>query len=285
VYPIAILYGDSMQTGIMPVTSGLYDVCAELDLMGSMIIGAAGRGARGAKALQRGTDTQVPDAVDEGLVLLGREQELTNVGWPASHSKDAMSVINEFARHVAESQGVPGWLVVADQAGEVPSGVALEIMTLPLTRNRNARIELNRAGVARRFAIERLVVNGAVGSPAISYDDVETWHAGERKWPVDPTVAMSSWQQRIAMGEADIADVVQDLRSLKTREEALNWLKERQEEQDGDEWGDVLGTKKEEPAAAPPVKLSLAERLAGAKSAKAEKEQAEEKPEEKGALK
>jgi hypothetical protein len=268
VYPIAILYSDAMMSGLMPVTTGLYDVCAEIDLMGSMTLGAAGRGARGAKALQRGTDTSVPAAVDEGLVLLGREQELTNVGWPASHSKDAMDVISATCRWIAESFGVPGWLVANDQAGEVPSGVALQIMTLPLQRNRNARIELNRSGVARRFAIERLVVNGAMGSPAISYDERETWHAGERKWPVDPTVAMASWQQRISMGEADIADVVQDLRSLKTREEALNWLETRKGEQE--EWGEVLGTKKEEAAPVPPVKLSLAERLSAAREQKGE---------------
>jgi len=257
-YPLAILYGDSMQSGLMPTTSSLYDVCAELDLMGSMIIGAAGSGARGMVAFNRGTDTSIPDNVREGMVLMGRDQALAQAGWPASHAKDAMGVINEFARHIAEAHAVPGWLVVADQSGEVPSGVALEIMTMPLTRNRQARIELNKHSVARRFDIERLVINGAVGSAAIPYDDRETWHAGERTWPVDKEQTLRTWQTRINMGESDLADVVMELRSINTHEEALNWLEERKAIRDASE---ILSPPK--PPEGAPVKLSLAERLGG----------------------
>ena len=257
-YPIVILYGDSMQSGLLPTTSSLYDVCAELDLMGSMVIGAAGSGARGMVTFNRGTDTSIPDNVREGMVLMGRDQTIAQAGWPASHSKDAMSVINDFARHIAEAHNVPGWLVVADQSGEVPSGVALEIMTMPLTRNRQARIELNKHSVARRFGIERLVINGAVGTAAIPYEDRETWDAGKRTWPVDQEAALRTWQTRINMGESDLADVVMDLRAINTHEEALSWLEERKAIRDASE---ILSPPK--PPAGAPVKLSLAERLGG----------------------
>jgi hypothetical protein len=160
---------------------------------------------------------------------------------------------------VAESYGVPGWLVANDQSGEVPSGVALEIMTLPLTRNRNARIALNKHGVARRFAIERAIINGAVGSTVIPWEERETWHAGERVWPRDPETVLRAWQTRITMGEADLGDVVMEMRSVKTHEEALNWLEERQAIRDA---SDVL--KPPAPAASPfGTKPSLAPRLGG----------------------
>lgn len=255
VYPLVVLYGDSMQGGLLPTTSSLYDTCAELDLMGSMVLGAAGRGARGAKVMKRGTDTSVPDQVDEGLVLLGREQELLNVGWPASHSRDAMDVISAFCRWIAEAHNVPGFLVADDRAGEVPSGVALEMMCLPLTRNRNARIELNKHSVARRFGVERLIINGAVGTDVISYDERETWHAGERKWPVDPMQSLMTWEKRIAMREADLGDVVMEMRSLNTHEEAMNWLEEREAIR--------ADNKILQPASAPAVKPGLAQRLQG----------------------
>jgi hypothetical protein len=245
-----------MQSGLLPVSTTLYQVCAEIDLMGSMIISAAGKGARGAKAFKRGTDTNVPDSADEALVLVGRDQEIANIGWPASHAKDAMDVVNQFARHVAEAHQVPGFLVVADQTAEVPSGVALEMMMVPLTRNRLQRIALNRTSVARRYAIERAIVNGAVGTTAIPWEDVETWHPGQVTWPRDPMVSLAVWEKRIAMGEADLADVVQDMRSFASREEALTWLGEVNKERA------KVDALKPLPAAAA-GKLSLAQRLGG----------------------
>jgi hypothetical protein len=260
VYPVVILRGQSMSSGLLPVSSSLYQVCGEFDLMGSMILGAAGRGARGAKALKRGTDTQIPDAADEGLVLLGREQELLNVGWPASHSADASRVLNEFARHIAEAHEVPGWLVVADDVANVPSGVALEIMTQPLTRNRNARIALNRSAVARRFGIERLIINGAVGQPVIGYDVRERWIPGERTWPRDPEAEIRTWQARIAAGESDLADMVQDMRSMPSREAAINFLEERKNDER------MNPPKPETPEIARPA--TLAERIEARKAAR-----------------
>lgn len=257
VYPIAMLYGDSMQSGLMPVSSSLYDVASELDLMGSMILGAAGRGARGATAFKKGEDTVIPDSFDEGTIFLGRGQELEKFGWPSLHSKDAMEVVNQFARHIAESFSVPGWLVVADHGGDIPSGVALEIMTLPLTRCRSARIALNRHSVRRRFEVERVVINGAIGSPAIPWDERETWYPGERAWPRDPAMRLQEWQTRITMGEADLGDVVQEMRGLRTYEESLNWIEERKELREENK--EILSL----PAAAPAARASLAERLRG----------------------
>jgi hypothetical protein len=165
-------------------------------------------------------------------------------------------VINEFARHIAEAHEVPGWLVVADEMSQVPSGVALQIMTQPLTRNRNTRIALNRHSVERRFAIERLVINGANGSPAIGYDVTETWDPGERSWPRDPEQVVRTWQARIQAGEADLADMVQDMRSIESREEAINWLEERQREK--------AERTAISPAPAVAARPSLADRLARA---------------------
>lgn len=271
VYPIVILYGTTLSMGILPMSSSLYDVCCEVDLMGSMILGAAGKGARGAKALQRGTDPNIPDSVDEAMVLLGREQELTNVGWPASHAADAMKVLDGFARHIAEAHQVPGFMVVADQAGEIPSGVALELMMLPLRRNRDARVELNRRSVARRFEIERLIINGDQGTATIPYDERETWIAGQPKMPRDPLIDLQTWEKKISMRAGDLADMVQDMYSFSTREQSIGWLESHAE--------DAKTIEVLKPTAPPQIttKPGLAERLGVIRGGKKDNEA--EKPE------
>jgi len=98
-----------------------------------------------------------------------------------------------------------------------------------------------------------------VGTATIPTDEVETWHPGDRKWPTDPEMTLRVWEKRIQMKEADLADMVQDLRGLKTYEEAVNWIEERTAERAKSE---ILAPPKA-PEIATGAKPTLAQRLGG----------------------
>lgn len=252
-YPFAILYHDPLQDGLLPVSTSLYEICRELDLAASMILMAAVKGAKGARALKRDlTSKEIPDS-DEGLLILGRGDDLINVGWSPTHAKAAQEVINEIARHTAEANHVAGWMVVADQTGEPPTGIALETMADDMSRFRDQRHRLNIPGQGRRFEIEKAMINAERGraskarngSEAIPPETKETWDPGRRVFPRDKAAVVDVWGKRIDRGEADLADMVQDMRRLKSREEAINFLDERakEREKDPEKWARIDGLK------------------------------------------
>jgi len=164
--------------------------------------------------------------------VLESGQALNVTGWAASNARDAMEVVDQMARHIAEAHSVPGWLVVSDKQGEVPSGYAVKLMAQPLQDMRNMRAELNRGFVARRFWIERALVNAALNTEAIPVDAVETWDCGVRDFPEDEVQLMSAWDAKIKMGVADVADVAMDLYQIDTREKAFQLLEQNKAERD-----------------------------------------------------
>lgn len=274
-YPFAICYHDPLNPGLLPVSTSLYEICRELDLAASVVLMGAVKGSKPTRALKRGEMSEdIPDA-DEGLILLGRGDELLNVGWPPDHARKAQEVIEQMARHVAEANHVAGWMVVADQTGEPPTGIALETMADDMGRFREQRIALNRTPAqGRRFQIEKALINATRGraskagngSEAIPPDTVEHWDPGKRIFPRDKATVVKTWVERIAAGEADLADMVQDLRRLKTREQALNFLDERakEKEKDPEKWARIDGLKPKVQAPKQPGGSLAAQSKAGA---------------------
>lgn len=246
-YPFSILYYDPLNTGILPSSTTLYETCQEFDLMSSMTLGAAGRGARGVQEVSQTGDIAsptLPENVSEGYVVMGRGWELSQKGWPASNAESANNVINEMIANVANSANVPAFLVNPNAQGEIPSGVALEIQTDPLRRWREARIQMNRSSVARRFAVERALINATLGTETIDPACRETWQPGRMSFPRDRSLLVDEWQKRIDIGEATIADMVKDTRQLDSIEAAINFLEEQSAMV---EEHDVLKPKKAEP--------------------------------------
>lgn len=247
-YPFAPLAYDPLSPGLFPTSTSIYQVCQEFDIASGLILGSAVRGARGQRILSRPQGGSIPANAEEGLTVLDREQTLTIGGWAASNSRDAMDVVDQMARHIAEAHSVPGWLVVADK-GDVPSGYAVKLMTQPLQDMRGMRAALNRSYVARRFDIERALVNATLGSTAIPVDAVETWDAGQRDFPEEEVALMQAWQAKVDMGVADIADVACDLYQIDTREEAWAMLEAHKAEADAHP--DLVKAPAPEPVAQP----------------------------------
>ncbi len=234
VYPFVILYYDPLSSGLLPSSTSLYDACQEFDLAGSLILGAAGKGARGLQAVEQadgGASTTLPDNVSEGYVVIGRGLQLSQKGWSPAHAKAASEVLDHAIRNAATAFNVPSFLVSPNQSGNVPSGVALDIMMDPMRRFRQSRINLNRRSVARRFDVERALVNATLGTETIPTGAREVWVAGNIEIPRDPQLVVETWTARIAAGEADIADMAEDMRGLESREAAWNYIETAKQEQ------------------------------------------------------
>ena len=232
VYPFSILYYDPMSTGLMPTSTTLYEVTREFDLAYSLILSAAGKGARGVQAMKNSdgmASTTLPDTVSEGMVILGRGWELSQAGWSPTHAKAAAEVVDKMILNVANAFSIPSFLVLPETQS-VPSGIALEIMTLPMLQFRQSRINLNRGSVRRRFDVERALINSTVASDVVPVATVETWIPGELEFPRDPVTEVDSWVKRIDKGEADIADMAMDLRGIESREAFWNLYDEHKAE-------------------------------------------------------
>ena len=233
VYPFSILYGSPLSTGLAPVSTSLYETGLEFDLAASLILGAAGRGARGAQVVKQ-TDANadpmdIPDNTSEGMIVMGRSKDLQFTGWSPTHAKAAMEVLSDQAKKIAEANHVPGYLAVSNDSAAPPSGIAVRRLNEPRTDFRRLRVNMNRAGVARRWEIEKALLNAVEGKAVIPENTVEVWHAGNIEFTVDPTEKLAEWEQRIKIGEASILDVIQDMRGFSNISDALVWAEERKQ--------------------------------------------------------
>jgi len=230
VYPFSILYGSPLSSGLIPTSTSLYETGREFDLLASVVLGAAGRGARGAQVLKSDSDSDpadIPDNTSEGLIILGRGKELEFTGQTPLYATYSMKVLSDQAKKIAESNHVPGYLAVSNDSAAPPSGIAIRRLNEPRTDYRRLRIEMNRSWVARRWRIEKALINAQAGKAAIPEDTTETWHAGQVEFAVDPAEKLTEWEQRIKIGEASILDVIQDMRGFSNASDALAWAYDR----------------------------------------------------------
>ena len=230
VYPFSILYGTPLSTGLLPTSTSLYKTGLEIDLLASVILGASGKGARGAQVLKSTADSDpsdVPDNTSEGLIVLGRGKELEFTGQTPLYSTYAMDVLSDQSKKIAATHHVPGYMAMDNDRTEVPSGIAIRRLNEPRLDYRRLRIEMNKASVARRWAVEKALLNATDGKATIPEDTTETWNAGAMEFAIDATEKLTEWEQRIKIGESSILDVLMDMRGFSNANDALVWAKER----------------------------------------------------------
>jgi len=231
VYPFAILYGDPQSTGLMPTSTSLYETGLEYDLTSSMILGSAGKGARGMRVYTRGQggSGDIPATTDEGLVVIDQPSTLVQGGWSPTHAKAAMEVLSDIARKKAEANHVPGYLTLANDSAQPPSGRAVMLLNEDRMDHRRKRIELNRHSVRRRWEIEKALINSTLGEVKIKEEATETWNPGDVEFAQDPVEKTAEWDARIKIGEASILDVIRDMRGFTSDNDALQWAEQRKE--------------------------------------------------------
>lgn len=226
-YPVVTWLCDTTGYGssLMPVASGLYDQSKEIDLGASRILLSALKSARGATVLTKdvGGSNIIPDVLDEGIVVLEQGQKLSQLSHSAGNARDALAVLQQMMSDTAAAHNVPAYMVAISESAQLPSGVALAILNEPLARDRRARIEINRANVARKFEIE-MALAGIENGTRCSRDAREHWEPNVREFPQDPLAQAQAWRAQIDLGISDVNEVAQEFAGLNSREEADNYL-------------------------------------------------------------
>jgi hypothetical protein len=230
-YPFVVYRGDPRGRGLLPSTGvSLAKISEEFDISSSIIIRAANDGAVGQKVFSQGEggESTIPLSLMDHVVMLNRGQTLSNQGWNASNARDAMEVLLNQVRNVAEAHNVPGFLINTDYS-TFPSGAALRQAMSVQSGYRDKRIAMNRASVDRRWQLERALINMSEGSLAVRSDVKQSWKPGPMAFPEDPLEVINVFKEKLDKGAADIFDFVRAVESLETREQAENYLDERKQ--------------------------------------------------------
>jgi hypothetical protein len=232
-YPFIVWHMDSTADGtsIFPTTGSLlYDQCMEIDVEYSRIIESAGRSAAGIQVLKNENGADILGPWNEGMAQLLKGQEVEVFSHAASNAKDALMVSLKVAEQTAQRWHVPGYMVAAQDNFQVPSGYALDVMNLPLDRDREARTEINRAAMSRKFNIESALANMVAGKETIALDATEHWEPRELSRPTPITDQIAQHKHELENNLASVIDLVQESGKAETREAAIEYIERTKED-------------------------------------------------------
>lgn len=216
-----ILIGDTWP----PVTTSLYDDCVELEMAWSRSLRYALLGARGQDIFKMGTGVRMPRSLD--VITLDQGDEYEHTGWPASHSKDATSVLEIIQQQTASGFNVPGYMVIGQ--AQAPSGVSLAIQTQPLIHFRNRRTRLNENAMERLFNIEKALLvqqypseAGGLLTPTIK----QKWDPGTWRMPMDELADSQAVTAQLDNKTIDLVHAVKRRHRLPTDKAAIKFIKD-----------------------------------------------------------
>jgi hypothetical protein len=234
-YPVMRWHMDStgFGTSLFPITgTALYDQVFELDVEMSRVMESAGRSAAGVFALLNESNTKILGAFNEGMVSLNRGQALSLLSHPASNAKDALAVINQVAEKTAARYHIPAYMVTSAENFQIPSGIALQMMNLPLLWDRESRTELNRSSMTRKFEIEKSLANFVQDSAVIPLDATEVWEPAPLEFPQDEAnlATLATWQKHLLDNNLEtVESLLVEMGKVETREAAEKMVEENTE--------------------------------------------------------
>jgi len=177
-YPIRIWQGTTSGIGkeLLPVNTGLYDSCREIDLTSSRVSMAANKGARGAWFFtnEGGVSPNQPASLDEGISKLEPGQSVLVLTVPAANIEQANTVNDANTKYLADSWSIPSYLMSIDGSVQLPSGAALLKANEPLVKFIQKRKAINNSQMNRLFQIEKALASIEAGS-VIGEGIEQTW--------------------------------------------------------------------------------------------------------------
>lgn len=236
-YPVVLLIGDDYGVErLLPKTDqglDLYENCLEFDTAISRLLKYSLSSAQGIKVIESPNGGSVPLTL-EGVVVVEGGQKLSLHNIAASNAQAAMTVVVQIARAIAEGWGVPGHLVVADDATDTQSGVALGIKYRPLVDRRKERQELNSDAMERLFRLELSMVACHEGGQhwEIPSGIKQAWDSGQLAIPQNPTEKLAQFETEMAMGMTDIFEVIKQYYNLPSIQDAIAYVETLQKRQD-----------------------------------------------------
>jgi hypothetical protein len=225
-YPIIMIDGGISVTHqqIAPVSTSLFENCLEIDVAFSRLLKDSLENALGTKAIKSGMTTHLPRTLS-GAVHLMDDQEMQIHFVPNSNADIAFKITKEQARAIAESHGVPGYIIISE-AGALPeSGIALAIRTQPLIQNRNTRISLNKTPVAKMFDIERGLYQFHRNEPLLP-GTRQVWNPGRFIMPENELDKLNRLSTALDKRAISYVRYIRDLHNLATDDDAVDYIEE-----------------------------------------------------------
>jgi hypothetical protein len=229
-YPIIMIDGGISVTHekIAPVSTSLYENCLEIDVAFSRLLKDSLENALGTKAIRSGMTTHLPRTLS-GVVHLMDDQEMQIHFVPNSNAEIAFKITKEQARAIAESHGVPGYMIISE-AGALPeSGIALAIRTQPLMHNRDTRIRLNKTPVSKMFDIERGLYQVHTGEPLLP-NTKQVWNPGRFIMPENELDKLTRLSTALDKKAISYVRFIRDLHNLATDDDAVKFIEEINEQ-------------------------------------------------------
>jgi len=250
-YPVIFFQGEDItQETMLPKTEqglDLYWNIEECDVMLSSLMKSARISAQGLNVISNPDGDPLPKII-EGTIVLNGTQTFAQYNIAASNSKDAMEVYVKEIRSISEGRGVPGHLVVADDATDESSGRALIVRYLPLLEVREDRKQANTAAVDRLFWIEMSLSSAHTGEWDWPTDIQQIWDAGHMELPLNPVELLAQLETEKKLGLINKIGLTKKYRSV-TDAEAIAILRALKEQDENEEVADLL----DEPAAPAPA--------------------------------
>jgi hypothetical protein len=239
-YPITVIYGGVTSDGtILPVTTSLYDDCLEIDTMVSRLLSCSGDAARGTNIYERdeqGAGKPLPRTT-VGDVVLEMGIHFRHESLEPTAAQIGFEVLKDIMIHMASGYGVPDYMVVSqDMSLDASSGIALQVKTRQLKKNRERRIEQNSPRVNRLFKVEKALIHlfdepGAEND--LLFNCSQTWDAGELKLPENKKEAADRIIALMDKGILDTVAAIREYHQCTTDAEAMeiyDRMRDRQSE-------------------------------------------------------
>lgn len=228
-YPIVLFIGDDYGVGrLLPRTDqglDLYKNCLEFDVAVSRLLKYSLASAQGIKVIESPNGGNVPQTL-EGVAVVEGGQKLSLHNIAASNSQAAMEVVVKIARAIAEGWGVPGHLVVADDATDTQSGIAIGMKYRPLLDRRKERQELNRDAIERLFRLELSMIAAHEGGKSWEIPEgiQQHWDAGQLDIPQNPTERLTQFEKEMTLGMTDLFEVVKQYYNLPSIDASIAYI-------------------------------------------------------------
>ena len=240
-YPLAIIDGGVTESGdLMPVSTSLYNDSIGFDVSGSHLSEVSSDAARGTTVITRNEQAAMMPLPRTlvGQISLSIGQKVEHISHDAGESVSAMDVRTKLQTEVAAGFSVPDYMVSSeDHAIEASSGIALEVKSRPLKKQRDHRIDKNRPAIKRLFGIEKALIGLFVGDtdPVVSLllDCKQTWEPGELRLPENKKEAADRIIALKKDGVMDEIGAIREYYQLPTDAEAIemyNTMKDRRAE-------------------------------------------------------
>lgn len=227
-YPIAIIKGGVAESGdLMPVSSSLYEDSVSFDVSGSHLLETSGDAARGTTVVEcdeQATGKPLPRTL-RGQIALVAGQKVDHIAHGAAESVAALDVHTKLETEVAAGYSVPDFMVSSkDHAIEASSGIALEVKSRPLKKQRRYRVELNTPAVRKIFAVERSLLGLFAANEtgvALLLTCTQVWDAGELRLPENRKEMVERISTLLDKGIFDMISAIREWYQLSTDAEAI----------------------------------------------------------------